>query len=231
MTPAMQLGRFRTWINTVLKRSELRRARALAWQAYEPLLPLIRVSQPFQASNGLGRFARHIVHSGLPAPVRYLEIGAFEGNSVAHVYKLLDGRVHITVIDPFIDYLEHAGGNMNGVFNTFTANMAAIGATDAVTVLRGRSIDYLPKLIDDEAQFDIIYIDGSHAIPDVMLDATLSWPLLVRGGLMIFDDYRYSRADLGPVYRTKLAIDAFVGAMSHDIEVLDVARQVFIRKN
>jgi hypothetical protein len=30
--------------------------------------------------------------------------------------------------------------------------------------------------------------------------------------------------------RPKLAIDAFVGAMAHEIEVLDVAIQVFLRR-
>lgn len=48
---------------------------------------------------------------------------------------------------------------------------------------------------------------------------------------MIFDDYWYRRSDLGPGFRPKLAIDGFVGAMGHEITVLDVGRQVFLQKN
>jgi predicted O-methyltransferase YrrM len=113
---------------------------------------------------------------------------------------------------------------------TFSANMKAMHAEDKVRVLKGRSVDHLPSLIDSGEQFDIIYIDGSHATLDVLLDAALCWRLLTKGGLLIFDDYWYRRPDLGPGYRPKLAVDAFVGAMSHEIGVLDVARQVFIRK-
>jgi hypothetical protein len=36
LTPAMQWGRLRTWINAVLKRPELLRDRIKAWQIYEP---------------------------------------------------------------------------------------------------------------------------------------------------------------------------------------------------
>lgn len=230
LAPAMQWGRFQTWISTVLKRSELRRAAARAWQIYEPLLPHLRVSWPYQQGNKMGRFAHHILHSHLPTPVRYLEIGAYEGNTVAFVHALLDGKVHTTIVDPFTDYSELAGTNMSQAFATFSANIEAIGAKDAVRVLKGRSIDQLPKLIDAGEQFDLIFIDGSHAILDVMLDAVLAWRLLARGGLMIFDDYWYRRPDLGRSFRPKLAVDAFVGAVSHEIEVVDVASQVFIRK-
>jgi predicted O-methyltransferase YrrM len=230
LTPRMQLGRFRTWVNAVLKRPALRRARAQAWKIYEPLSARLTLTWPDRPSDKLGRFAHHIVNCGLPRPIRYLEIGAFEGNSAAFVYTLLDGKVRITSIDPFEDSVELAGVKMTTTLERFKANMAAVGATDAVRILRGRSIDQLPKLIDQGEQFDIIYVDGSHTIPDVMLDATLGWQLLVRGGLMIFDDYWYRRPELGRGFRPKLAVDAFVGAMTHEIEVVDVAYQVFLRK-
>ena len=39
--------------------------------------------------------------------------------------------------------------------------------------------------------FDIIYIDGSHAVNDVLEDAVLSFRLLKPEGILIFDDYRW----------------------------------------
>jgi predicted O-methyltransferase YrrM len=230
LTPLMQAGRFRTWVNAVLKRPALHGARAQAWRIYQPLAAKLGVAAQGPPTDKLARFAHHVVHCGLPKPIRYLEVGAYEGNSAAYVYTLLEGNVRVTVVDPFEDSIELAGIKMDKVLERFTANMAAVGATSAVRVLKGRSVDHLPKLIDCGEQFDIIYIDGSHTIADVMLDATLGWQLLARGGLMIFDDYWYRRPELGRAFRPKLAIDAFVGAMAHDIEVLDVATQVFLRK-
>lgn len=229
-TPAMQSGRLRTWINAVLKRSELKRAKLRAWEIYRPILSQIRVSTPLRKSDRIGRFTHHIIHSHLPKPVRYLEIGAFEGQSIALVHAILNGEMRATAIDPFTNYSEQAGTDMGDVFNTFYANVKAIGAQKKVRVLKGRSVDHLPKLIDARERFDLIYIDGSHATLDVMLDAVLGWQLLARGGLMIFDDYWYRRVDLGRSFRPKLAVDAFVGAIAHEIAVLDVAGQVFLRK-
>lgn len=230
LTPAMQWGRFKTWLNAVLRRPKLLRGRKRAWEIYEPVLKRLTVSWAQRPGDRIGRFASHILDSDLQRPVRYLEIGSFEGSSVAYVDALLKREVHITAIDPFEDYSEVAGRAMSDVYARFVANVEAIGATDRVRVLKGRSIDHLPKLIDAGEQFDLIFIDGSHANLDVMIDAALGWQLLARRGLMIFDDYWYRRPDLGRSFRPKLAVDAFVGAMSHEIEVLDVAGQAFIRK-
>jgi Methyltransferase domain len=171
LTPLMQAGRFRTWVNAVLKRPALRRARAQAWEIYQPLAVKLTLTSQQRPSDKLGRFAHHVVHCGLAKPIRYLEVGAFEGNSVAYVYTLLEGNVRMTVVDPFEDWVELAGVRMDGALERFNANIAAVGATSAVRVLKGRSIDHLPKLIDQGEQFDIIYIDGSHIVADVMLDA------------------------------------------------------------
>lgn len=230
-TPAMQWGRFRTWTGAVLKRSELLRDRTQAWEIYERVSKQLTISGPSGApSDSLGRFAYHILHAARQNPARYLEVGAFEGHSTAFVHALLGGQVRITVVDPFSENKEIPDAFMRNAFDRFSANMEAIGAKERVRVLRGRSIDHLPKLIEAGEQFDIIYIDGSHASIDVMLDAVLCWRLLTRGGLLIFDDYWYRRPDLGPDFRPKLAVDGFVGTMSHDVVVLDVARQVFLRK-
>jgi predicted O-methyltransferase YrrM len=230
LTPAMQWGRFKTWLNAVLRRPRLLRWRKRAWDIYEPVLKRVNVSWAQQPGDRIGRFASHILDSHLPIPVRYLEIGSFEGSSVAFVHALLDGRAQITAIDPFEDYSEVAGQPMSDVYARFVANIDAVGASGVVRVLKGRSIDHLPKLIDAGEQFDLIFIDGSHANLDIMVDAALCWRLLSRGGLMIFDDYWYRRPDLGRSFRPKLAVDAFVGAMSHEIQVLDVAGQVFLRR-
>jgi predicted O-methyltransferase YrrM len=231
LSPAMQLGRLRTWLNAVLKRSQLLQARKDAWTVLAPLQQRLKLTRKIDRPiDRIGRFAYHILKSNLPRPVRYLEIGSFEGRSLAFVHTLLNGDVRITSIDPFVEYSEFAGVKWNTVNSIFTANVDSIGAKDCVRVLKGRSIDHLPKLLDAGETFDLIFIDGSHATLDVMVDAALAWQMLACGGLMIFDDYWYRRRDLGRSFRPKLAIDAFVGATTHEIEILDVASQVFVRR-
>jgi predicted O-methyltransferase YrrM len=133
--------------------------------------------------------AKHIRAADLPSPIRYLEIGAFEGGSLAFIHALIAGQVHATVIDPFVDYDELRGTDMSRVEARFRANMQAIGAD--VRILRGQSFERIPELRAANESFDLIYVDGSHERLDVIADAALSWPLLASGGLMIFDDYRY----------------------------------------
>ncbi len=231
LAPAMQWGRFCTWLKAGLKRAELLRNRERGWKIYAKVTHTLKTRTPIGGPNdGLARFVDHIRQAHRQNPVRYLEIGACEGQSTALVYEILNGDVQITVIDPFVEFDEIDDAIMRHAQETFSANMKAMHAEDNVRMLKGRSVDYLPNLIDEGEQFDVIYIDGSHATLDVLLDAALCWRLLAPGGLLIFDDYWYRRPDLGVGYRPKLAIDAFVGAMSHEIKVLDVGRQVFLRK-
>ena len=181
-------------------------------------------------TNRMARFAGHVLAAGLPRPVRYLEIGAFEGATTAHVFKLLDGQLRITVIDPWLDYAELPAEQMLNAEQRFLANMNTIGATPVLRVLKGGSIEHLPALIANAEQFDLILIDGSHHALDVLADVALAWRLLTPGGLMVFDDYLYAVEHGGRQFRPKPAIDAFIGLMRRDAIVLDVAGQVFVRR-
>lgn len=231
VSPAVIWGRMRTALGAVFKRTSLMRARADAWQSYAAIEKKLTLTLKAHApSDRLARFAHHVKNAGLPRPARYLEIGSFEGASLAHVYTLLNGDVRITAIDPFRDYLELPGRNLASVEQMFTANVRAIGADKVVRLLKGRSIDHLPKLIDAGESFDLIFIDGSHEMLDVMVDAVLAWRLLAPSGLMIFDDYWYSIRQGGRLHRPKPAIDAFIGMMAGELDVIDVGGQVFVRR-
>lgn len=41
----------------------------------------------------------------------------------------------------------------------------------------------------DKKMFDWIYVDGRHDYDGVLADFTYAWPLLKKGGVMVFDDY------------------------------------------
>jgi len=86
LTPAMQWGRFKTRLNAVLQRPQVLRASGRAWEIYEPVLKRLNVSWAQRPGDRIGRFAGHILDGRLPTPVRYLEIGSFEGSSVSFVH-------------------------------------------------------------------------------------------------------------------------------------------------
>ena len=145
--------------------------------------------------------------------VRALEIGCFEGQSACWFLEniLTHPTSRLVCVDPFaipmgsvlVTYFER----------TFDHNIAASGAGERVTKLVGRSQTVLPSL--PPAQFDFIYVDGSHRVGDVLQDAVLTWPLLRAGGLLIFDDYDLSD-DAAPGLLARVpgrAIDAFAALL------------------
>ena len=48
----------------------------------------------------------------------------------------------------------------------------------------------LPRLVEENEQFDLVYIDGSHLFEDVFIDAYYTGRLLPQGGVVAFDDCR-----------------------------------------
>src|SRR5262245_24734220 len=210
---SMWIARARTVVSDIF--CPFDRVGERVWSAVRPKLQL---SRDMASDRRRERFARNILNAQLPKPTRYLEIGSFEGGSLAFVHSLLNGQIIATSIDPFEDYDELREHKMQSVEQRFHANMQAAGID--VHVLRGSSVDRLPPLVSEGEAFDLIYIDGSHAAIDVMTDAVLCWRLLAEGGLMIFDDYRD--------FECRPAIDAFVGLVG--ARVVEAGSQVFMRR-
>ena len=61
--------------------------------------------------------------------------------------------------------------------------------TDRFAFINEPSPEALEKFEGKET-FDWIYIDGRHDFMGVLYDFKASWPLLKKGGVMIFDDYK-----------------------------------------
>ena len=75
-----------------------------------------------------------------------------------------------------------------------------------------------------------MYIDGGHYAHTVLEDAILVARLTRDGGLIIFDDYRWSMARRGELDTPKLAIDTFLRLYGKDYEVIHNDYQVMLRK-
>jgi hypothetical protein len=149
-----------------------------------------------------------------------LEIGSYEGRSAVWFLEnvLTHPSATLTCVDPFA---------ARGIEPRFDHNLRVSGHGAKVEKLKGRSTVRLQELKD--RRFDIVYVDGDHRAAAVLLDAHMSWPLLVPGGVLIFDDYQWA-PEKPADERPQMAVDLFVAALDGGCEVLHKGWQVLVRK-
>jgi predicted O-methyltransferase YrrM len=171
-------------------------------------------------------FTVHIpVWDGLLRPLehgtaRLLELGSFEGLSACYLlWRLPDAQV--TCVDTF-DWFD-----ISDLEGRFDKNVALVDPT-RVHRLTGRTRDVLPRLVEEEAAFDFIYVDASHMALDVLADAALAWKVLAPGGLIVFDDYGLDYDD--PMLSPTRAIDAFHTVVASEATRVDAGGQYALRK-
>lgn len=145
--------------------------------------------------RAVGRTGR--VYDGLPAlsttnnlrtiqrlmaelkPAKTLEIGlSFGGSALAFCAAHEVGGQH-TAIDPFQTTHWDSCGLM-------AIERAGFGVR--FTFLDGYSSIELPRLLQSDERFGLIYVDGSHLFEDVFIDAYYGARLLTDGGVILFDD-------------------------------------------
>jgi predicted O-methyltransferase YrrM len=160
-----------------------------------------------------------------------LELGSFEGLSACFLlWRLPEARV--TCVDTFSGSPEHAVMNVDrsSLEDLFDRNVALVDAA-RVRKIAAKSADVLLELRHGGERFDFIYVDASHLALDVIVDAALAWPLLVPGGILVFDDYGW-RSPLGedPLLLPGPAVDAFLGLVGRHAEVVAKGAQAIVRK-
>lgn len=151
---------------------------------------------------------------------RLLELGSFEGLSACYVlWRLPDA--HVTCVDTFSWF------EISDLEGRFERNVALVDATRA-RKLTGRTCDVLPRLVDEQAMFDFIYVDASHMALDVLADAAQAWKVLAPGGLIVFDDYGLDYED--PMLSPTRAIDAFHTVVTSEAVRVDAGGQFALQK-
>jgi predicted O-methyltransferase YrrM len=115
--------------------------------------------------------------------------------------------------------------DLSGLEARFRANTARFGTKLSGHV--GRSQDVLRGMSGE--RFDLVLIDGSHEAPDVLMDATLAWPLLKAGGLLGFDDYQW-QGSAEQEHCPALAIDAFRSVMRGRYDEIHRGVQIWLSK-
>jgi predicted O-methyltransferase YrrM len=160
---------------------------------------------------------------------RLLEIGSFEGLSTCWFARLLAGtRPAITAIDLFADDPDYHAGGAERYEQRFDRNAAKFLGGVALRKIKQDSAGALSALVAENARFDLVYVDGSHAALDVIVDAALGWRLLDAGGVMVFDDYFW--VDPRVPQRVLDGANAFLDLVAGQYRVLGAHYQAVIQK-
>lgn len=179
-----------------------------------------------QATSWLEVFSRAGVLENQKGPLRGLEIGSWEGMSSLFLLRRFPG-LHLTCVDTWLGGGEHAFlPALDLVESRFDAN--TVDHADRITKWHGSSASYFAGLESDE-MFDIVYVDGSHFVDDVLLDSLCSFRHLRVGGIIIFDDYQW-HSYAGRQANPAAALNAFFRLKSREIEFLSAGHQIIARR-
>lgn len=159
--------------------------------------------------------------------LKFLEIGSWEGASARWFLSniLTEESCNLICVDTF------AGGNgmpvIEGdeIYGKFVEHLEQW--MPKIHIIRERSQLALRSL--NREIMDLVFIDGSHRIEDVLTDSILSWCCLKAGGLLIWDDYELKQED--PKLEPRVAIDTFLSVFKGGYELVAKEYQVCIRKN
>jgi predicted O-methyltransferase YrrM len=196
------------------------RPRALSWRPhkFEKMIDRARFRSWFDGKELTSDWAssnftmwRRVLTPLRQEPLRILEIGSWEGRSTIFFLSFFPNAT-ITCIDTFGGseteplHSEMIAENP-GLEARFDRNVAAFAPR--VEKRRGDSQAVLAELAREGRQFDLAYIDGDHRRDAVMADTLKTWPMVVPGGTVIWDDYEFNR-DRDESQRPQPAIDAFL---------------------
>ena len=180
-------------------------------------------------------------------PERIIEIGCYEGQCTSYMVEKNDWSddVKLWAVDTWEGSMEHTDIDMSEVEKRFDknielANKKASRKTN-VTKEKMYSHQFMSAMMNGyEGKIDLIYVDGSHTAPDVLLDATLAFKLIRPGGVIVFDDWHWKpwgddRFN-NPNNTPKVAIDAFININWDKLSIINLGNktgldQLFVKKN
>ena len=132
-----------------------------------------------------------------------LEIGCYEGRATVWICEnvLANKEVkYYDIVDTFGGSITESGmvgtkdrleGNDNFIKSNFLNNISFFEDKIPFSIHQGFSQFELPKLVEQNKQYDFIYIDASHQSDDTFVDAYFAHKMLKPGGLLIFDDFAW----------------------------------------
>lgn len=129
-----------------------------------------------------------------------LEIGTHEGRSAIWMLDNLCYHPNstFTSIDPYLAE-DITSPVSNQTYENFLHNISLCLNKIKFVQYKDLSCNILPTLLEEKRLYDIIYIDGSHLMEDVLYDLKMSDSLLKSGGVILLDDIGYERKNSGPM--------------------------------
>jgi predicted O-methyltransferase YrrM len=138
-----------------------------------------------------------------------IEIGTWKGlsaNKMAKLCKSKNKKARIVCVDTFLGAPEHMDGEwasngldrVNGIpclFESFRNNTKILQNHDIIYPFPISSMEAAHFMIKKQVEVDLIFIDGSHEYESVLMDITLFWKVLKKGGVMVLDDAKWEGVD------------------------------------
>lgn len=170
------------------------------------------------------RSFHHIV-SSVGYPKSSIEIGCFEGDStfnIANICHQQNPNYKHYAIDPFDTSDDLPEENISSTKKIFLDNLEEFEPKGVVEFINKKSFDGLIDLYSRGVKADFIYVDGDHRAPGVLQDLILSFELLNKGGIMLFDDSMTWRKDNNPCNSPKMAVDNFIQCYWDKLEMFEL---------
>lgn len=122
--------------------------------------------------------------AGAAAPgTRIVEIGSHHGRSTILLAKGAGEGVSVLAVDPYED--ARWGGGVSS-YDIFRSNLEKAGVSTRVEIFRGTSEQALPTY--DKRPIGMLYIDGAHDLPSVLIDIDGWEPFTVDGATIGIHD-------------------------------------------
>ena len=123
-----------------------------------------------------------------------VEIGSWQGRSTTFLARAVkesrNGKFY--AIDHFggnigKEEFYKVDGSLSNLKTNFEDNMSRFGLSDIVNLLDMVNVEASEKLQDKRVRF--LFVDGDHTKEGVKKDIELFFPRLVKGSIVVFDDY------------------------------------------
>ena len=141
-------------------------------------------------------------------PKRIIEVGSWKGASAIHMASLTkDLGTCIYCVDTWMGGVDHMIANEQGfmpennhiqrndgypnIYHQFMFNVKQSGFGDRIFPIPQTSTNAARYLSTKCLLAELIYIDGSHELEDVLMDIIMYSRLLTKGGVIFGDDYSF----------------------------------------
>lgn len=145
-------------------------------------------------TRNLATFREYVHPKFADKPTVYLELGVFEGMSMAWMLQkvLTHSESRSVGIDPWLQTRKLDQDTMDSVRTRAFQNVE-VAAPGKCQLIRGNSVEVLGRMHKSfcgitKYSVDICQIDGDHTELAAWNDARFVYPLLKIGGWMLFDD-------------------------------------------